>query len=47
MPAPPGLREAVLAAREGLLHHNARFAKIVDANNASQLIELIHRDVLP
>lgn len=41
----PSFYDAVRAAREGLLEHNARFAKIVDLSQSAK-VEIVHRDVL-
>jgi len=46
-PAPPSLADAVRAAREGLIKHNARYAHIVDLSKGFNPVEMVHRDVLP
>lgn len=45
-PAPPSLSDAVRAAREGLVKHNARYAKIIDPGRGIEPVEMVHRDVL-
>ena len=40
-------QDAKRIAREGLLKHNARFAKVVDPSSVPERMEIVHRDVLP
>jgi len=39
--------DAIEAARDGLLQHNARHARVIDVDRGGKLVEMIHRDVLP
>ena len=39
--------QAIATAREGLLHHKARYAHVVDIDRDSKLVGMVHRDVLP
>lgn len=39
--------DALETAREGLLHHGARFARVVDVDRKCQLVGMVHRDVRP
>jgi hypothetical protein len=47
VPAPPSVQDAIRAAREGLVSHNARYARIVDLNKDARLVEMVHQDVRP
>ena len=47
MPAAPSVPDAVRAAQEGLVKHNARYARIVDLNKGARLVEMVHKDVRP
>jgi hypothetical protein len=44
--APFSIEKAVYTARNGLHRHKAHYAKIVDPNRPTKVVELVHRDVL-
>ena len=39
--------QAIAAAREGLLHYQARYANLIDIDRDNKLVGMVHRDVLP
>jgi hypothetical protein len=40
-------QDAMKIAREGLLRHSARFAKVVDPSKVPAKVHIVRRDVLP